>query len=631
MVINSLNAINRSIKKNIILSLVSLLVLSLLIVNVIYFKNINAVNQQNKIEITSNFDLLKSHISEKISIIGSSSAFIDYLRSGSVSQRSLKSDFIFDIRSLKLKEISGMKIVSTSGDKIFSDGAVSPYFVNLPLCYFDRELDSKLGDCSHNLILYLDVNEITKSLQKINDNLLPCKNCTSTDFLSNKKFGSFNVTNASSMPLSFQIKSSQNFNIITVNLIVLLFMAILAIWTWRKTNSILDKYISDPLKIITNKLKSGEELAKNNEIEELAYLVNQIQDREEKLKLAKENENLINIGQMVTQVAHDMKSPLAVINSIIKQADQFPEQQRTMMGSANQQLNDLADNLLSHRIEIQNKLNKKDSNALSIPHTTSVLLDSIIAEKRAEYNHLPITIYYNVNESANTAATDIAAVDFKRVISNILNNAIEAILGSGDITVTLAASSEMATIMITDSGMGMKLALIRKILNGESVSCKKDGAGIGLASSYKFIKSWGGDLDIASQPKVGTTVSITIPILAHEAVVINQILKRPDLILIDDNKSVTDSWKLSALHKKKDIVVFNNINDVSNEIKDFDRATPIYIDYDLGETISGEQYAKNLYDQGFINIYLTTGYQPSSFKPMHWIKSVIGKEPSFEQ
>jgi hypothetical protein len=175
----------------------------------------------------------------------------------------------------------------------------------------------------------------------------------------------------------------------------------------------------------------------------------------------------------------------------------------------------------------------------------------------------------------------------------------------------------------------MKPALIRKILNGESVSCKKDGAGIGLASSYKFIKSWGGDLDIASQPKVGTTVSITIPILAHEAVVVNQVLKRPDLILIDDNKSVTDSWKLSALHKQKDIVVFNNINDVNREIANFDCATPIYIDSELGESIRGEQYARNLYEQGFENIYLTTGYRDSSFAPMYWIKEIVGKEPHF--
>lgn len=629
MEINSLNAINRSIKKNITLSLLSLLALSLLILNVIYYSNVTAVNQQNKIEISSNFDLLKSNISEKISIIASSSAFVDYLRSGSVSQKSLKSDFIYDLKTLKLKDINGMKIVSASGDTIFSDGASSSYYVDLPLCYFDRGLDSTLGDCSHHLILYFDITALIKSLQKVNDNLIQCKHCTPIDFLSSKTFGSFNVANASKMPLFFDIKKPQSFNIITINLIVFLFMAILASWTWRRTNFILDKYISHPLKKIANKLKNGEGLAQNGEIDELAYLVNQIQDREEKLKIAKENENLVVIGQMLSQVAHDMRSPLAVINTIVKQAVQIPKRQRTLMRGADQQLRGLTDNLLS-QYRVKPVTNLLTENTAHEPQKISILLSSIISEKQAEYNQLPVAIHYKSDSNSDNATTDISMVDFKRVISNILNNAIEAIHETGNVTVTLTASSNSAIIRINDSGVGMKPELIEKILNGKSVSYKKNGVGIGLASSYNFIQSWGGDLDIASQQNVGTTVIITIPTSIHHDIALQDdpCHEYADLILIDDNKSVTDAWELSAISKRRKIITFNNLNDVGRGIKKFDRTIPIYIDSDLGGAIRGEQYAKVLYEQGFFNIYLTTGYKNSSFEPMSWIKGIIGKEPN---
>ncbi|MEO8964513.1 MAG: HAMP domain-containing sensor histidine kinase [Gammaproteobacteria bacterium] len=626
MLINSLNALNRSIKNNILLSLVSLLALSLLILNVIYYNNTKAVHQQNNYEIVSNFDLLKSHLSEKISIIASSSTFVDYLRSGSVSQQSLKNDFIFDIRSIKLKEISGMKIESEKGNIIFSNGVISAYFVDLPLCYFDRGLDSKLGDCSHHLILYLDKNEIIKSLQKINDNLTPCNKCTPIDFLSKKTFGSFKVANASSVPLFFEIKKFQNFNILTVNSIFLLFMVVLASWTWRRTNYILDKYISDPLKQITSKLKSGGELTKNDEIDELAYLVDQIQEREIKLKLAKENENLVLIGQIAAHVAHDMLSPLAVINIIVKQAMDTSKQERILMDNAHQQLSDIADNLLAlYSGEVTNNPILNSEINMRKLNLVSVLLDSIIAEKRTQYHQSPININYYIEENAKNISANVSAVNFKRVISNIINNAVEAINGSGDVTVHLSLESESSVIRVTDSGIGMPPTLISKILNGESFSSKRGGFGIGLASSYKYIQSWGGQLDIASQPGLGTTVSIYIPELQY----INH-HNHPDLILIDDNISVIEAWKFAAAHKKKKIVVFNNLDDVERDIKNFNRAIPIYIDSNLGGAIKGEQYAKSLYEHGFINIYLTTGYKKSSFEPMYWIKGIIGKDFIFE-
>jgi hypothetical protein len=55
----------------------------------------------------------------------------------------------------------------------------------------------------------------------------------------------------------------------------------------------------------------------------------------------------------------------------------------------------------------------------------------------------------------------------------------------------------------------------------------------------------------------------------------------------------------------------------------------IYIDSNLGEGIKGEEYAKQLYKQGFSKLYLTTGYEAGSFSSMPWLAGVIGKTPPF--
>src|SRR5579872_829075 len=131
MNITSLNAINSTIKKNITVALLFLLALSLIILNIFFYNNLKIMARKNNEEIASNYALLKSHISEKISIIASSNVFVDFIRSGELTQQMLKSNFIFDIRSLNLKEITGMEIESENGEKIFSEGTVSPYYVNL--------------------------------------------------------------------------------------------------------------------------------------------------------------------------------------------------------------------------------------------------------------------------------------------------------------------------------------------------------------------------------------------------------------------------------------------------------------------------------------------------------------------
>jgi hypothetical protein len=54
---------------------------------------------------------------------------------------------------------------------------------------------------------------------------------------------------------------------------------------------------------------------------------------------------------------------------------------------------------------------------------------------------------------------------------------------------------------------------------------------------------------------------------------------------------------------------------------------PIYIDYVLGAD-DGVKYSKQLAEEGFNNIYLTSGYDRSFFtEPMLWLKAIVGKMP----
>lgn len=102
--------------------------------------------------------------------------------------------------------------------------------------------------------------------------------------------------------------------------------------------------------------------------------------------------------------------------------------------------------------------------------------------------------------------------------------------------------------------------------------------------------------------------------------------EQPDLILIDDNKSLTRALEMQALSDEKKLAAFNSSRSFRENLHNYDKTLPIYIDSDLHEAITGEEFAKELYDLGFKNLYLITGYDVSEFGEMPWIKKVLSKD-----
>lgn len=101
------------------------------------------------------------------------------------------------------------------------------------------------------------------------------------------------------------------------------------------------------------------------------------------------------------------------------------------------------------------------------------------------------------------------------------------------------------------------------------------------------------------------------------------------IILIDNDEMIRTMWTFAAEEKNITISTYSCYSDFIVNLHRFSKDIPIYIDSNLGEHIKGEEYAKKLYDQGYKELYITTGYQQYSFNGMPWIKSVVGKDVPF--
>ncbi|HLX54507.1 MAG TPA: ATP-binding protein, partial [Aquella sp.] len=102
---------------------------------------------------------------------------------------------------------------------------------------------------------------------------------------------------------------------------------------------------------------------------------------------------------------------------------------------------------------------------------------------------------------------------FKRAISNIINNAVDAFDNrAGEIIVSLNTIDNEVQIIIEDNGSGMPEAVREKILNHISVTNgKANGHGIGYTQIQDMLAKNNGTLQIQSRQNIGTKIILTFP------------------------------------------------------------------------------------------------------------------------
>ena len=102
-----------------------------------------------------------------------------------------------------------------------------------------------------------------------------------------------------------------------------------------------------------------------------------------------------------------------------------------------------------------------------------------------------------------------------------------------------------------------------------------------------------------------------------------------NLVFIDDDEVMRMTWAFAAENAGKKLTTYSSFDEFIHDVDKYNKNTIIYIDSDLGNNIRGEICAKHLFDIGFIEIHLATGYPKGRFNHMPWLKTIVGKEPPF--
>jgi putative PEP-CTERM system histidine kinase len=100
----------------------------------------------------------------------------------------------------------------------------------------------------------------------------------------------------------------------------------------------------------------------------------------------------------------------------------------------------------------------------------------------------------------------------ERVLGHMIQNAIDATARDGQVSVRLVREQQTAVVVLRDSGHGMSPQFIRERLFRPFESTKPAGMGIGAFESREYIGEIGGRLEVESEPAVGTTFRVILPL-----------------------------------------------------------------------------------------------------------------------
>lgn len=289
----------------------------------------------------------------------------------------------------------------------------------------------------------------------------------------------------------------------------------------------IDAYKKDPISNATGKINSSGIL----ELQHLEIFLQKnfelVQD-----KRAVEQE-LINVA---AQAAHDICSSIATLNITLQKIPNITNEQREYIKKIDQSITNIAHGLMHKYEAIKNKRElglsldsekeedfKENANYDELPE--SLLISSIIKnvfnQKKVLFDEINIKLTLNIQQNAQDLYVFVNPHMMQRILSNIINNAAEAIMVTeralnGVVDVILEKQGSDVVITISDNGCGMPADFVAKIGQGKYTMGKKDGHGFGLYYAIQHIKSWHGTYDITTKLNVGTQFRIHLPIASDK-------------------------------------------------------------------------------------------------------------------
>lgn len=238
-------------------------------------------------------------------------------------------------------------------------------------------------------------------------------------------------------------------------------------------------------------------------------LVIDISEQKKMEKQLQNSERLATIGQTAGMVGHDIRNPLQAIvsDTFLLRLDVETLSESAVKDSILESVNSIDKNVAYINKIVQDLQDyARPITPTKKPTYVDEILDNVLAKKI-------VPTYIHVSREVEPASKKIVTDPdlLKRILANLVNNAIEAMPNGGNLRVIARKDGDKFEITVEDSGVGIPEELKPKLFK-PMVTTKAKGQGFGLAVVKRLVEAQGGTIGFESQVGKGTKFAIKLPI-----------------------------------------------------------------------------------------------------------------------
>jgi len=220
-------------------------------------------------------------------------------------------------------------------------------------------------------------------------------------------------------------------------------------------------------------------------------------------------ERMVAVGQMAAGIAHEIRNPLASISGSAQVLGKVPG-----LGNNEHRLSRII-------VEESRRLSGIIESFLLYarppePQPGPCQIGDILADTLALFSNSPeVTPRHHIEVEVASHPDPVGADErqLRQAFFNLARNAIQAMPQGGTMRVAAAPQGDDYVIRWSDQGVGMTAAQINEIFQPFK-AFRQGGTGLGLAVVYSIVSDHRGEIQVDSNPGVGSIFTIRLPLRA---------------------------------------------------------------------------------------------------------------------
>jgi signal transduction histidine kinase len=280
--------------------------------------------------------------------------------------------------------------------------------------------------------------------------------------------------------------------------------------------------LADEFNVMTARLRESYanlERKVDDRTRDLGQALAELEEKGRQLEVASRHKS-----EFLANMSHELRTPL---NAIIGFSDMLLAR---MVGDLNAKQEDYVRDILSsgkHQLSVINDildLSKVEAGRLQLECSTFSIAETIedataFVRDRAAQEGITLALHI----APNIGVIDADERKVKQVVVNLLSNAVSFTPSGGSVDVAAWRDEAAVVVTVGDTGIGIAARDHERIFDafrqaGRQSERAREGTGLGLTLSKRFIELHGGRIWVESAPGKGSTFTFELPIAASPVV-----------------------------------------------------------------------------------------------------------------